>query len=45
MPSQFPISSPCPFERDKGVGCGSFYFGRTPSIFVIFVLDVAIMKD
>ncbi len=25
MPSQFPISSPCPFERNKGVGCGPFY--------------------
>jgi hypothetical protein len=24
VPSQFPISSPCPFERNKGVGCGSF---------------------
>jgi hypothetical protein len=25
MSSQFPISSPCPFERNKGIGCGSFY--------------------
>jgi hypothetical protein len=29
MPFQFPISSPCPFERNKGVGCGSFYCGCT----------------
>jgi hypothetical protein len=29
MSSQFPISSPCPFERNKGVGCGSFYCGCT----------------
>jgi len=44
MPSQFPISSPYPFERNKGVRCGSFYFRRTPTIFVIFVLDVAIIE-
>jgi hypothetical protein len=24
MPSQFPISSPYPFEKDKGIGFGSF---------------------
>jgi hypothetical protein len=29
MPSQFSISSPCPFERNKRVGCGSFYCGCT----------------
>jgi hypothetical protein len=29
MPSQFPISSPCPFERNKEVGCGSFYCAHT----------------
>jgi len=29
MPSQFPISSPCPFERNKGVGSNSFYYGGT----------------
>jgi hypothetical protein len=29
MPSQFPISSPYFFERNKGVVCGSFYYGRT----------------
>jgi hypothetical protein len=29
MPSQFSISSPCPFETNEGVGCGSFYCGRT----------------
>jgi hypothetical protein len=27
MSSQFPISSPCPFERNKGVGCNSLYCG------------------
>ncbi len=27
MPFQFLISSPCPFERKKGVGCGSLYCG------------------
>jgi hypothetical protein len=27
MPSQFPISSLCPFERNKGVGCNSLYCG------------------
>ncbi len=27
MPSQFPISSPCPFEKNKGVGCNSLYYG------------------
>jgi len=27
MPSQFLLSSPCPFERNKGVGCGSLYCG------------------
>jgi hypothetical protein len=29
MPFQFPISSPCPFDMNKGVGCGSFYCGFT----------------
>jgi hypothetical protein len=29
MSFQFPISSPCPFEKDKGVGFGSFYCGLT----------------
>ncbi len=29
MLSQFPISSPYPFENDKRVGFGSFYCGRT----------------
>jgi hypothetical protein len=29
MSSQFPISSPCPFEWNKGVVCGSFYCGPT----------------
>jgi len=29
MPFQFPISSPCPFEKNKGVRCGSFYGGCT----------------
>jgi hypothetical protein len=29
MPSQFPISSPYPFEKDKGIGFGSFYCGCT----------------
>ncbi len=27
MSFQFPISSPCPFERNKGVGSGSLYYG------------------
>jgi len=26
----FPISSPCPLKRNKGVGCGSFYCGCNP---------------
>jgi hypothetical protein len=30
MQFQFPISSPYPFERNKGIGCGSFYYGHTP---------------
>jgi hypothetical protein len=29
MPSQFPILSPYSFERNKTVGCGSFYYGCT----------------
>jgi hypothetical protein len=29
MPSQFPISNPYLFEKNKGVGCGSFYYGCT----------------
>jgi hypothetical protein len=28
MPSQFPISNPYPFEKDKGDGLGSFYYGH-----------------
>jgi hypothetical protein len=34
----------CPFERNKGVGYDSFYFGCTPTIFVIFVLNVATIE-
>jgi hypothetical protein len=29
MSFQFPISSPCLFKRNKGVGCDSFYCGCT----------------
>jgi hypothetical protein len=37
MPSQFPISSPYPFEKDKGVGFGSFYYGHTHvHVYMIF---------
>jgi hypothetical protein len=35
MPSQFPISSPCPFERNKGIGCGSIYYGYSHGVFKI----------
>jgi hypothetical protein len=27
MPFQFSISNPYHFERNKGVGCGSLYYG------------------
>ncbi len=27
-------SSPCPFERNKGIGCGSFYYEHTQPRFV-----------
>jgi hypothetical protein len=30
MPPQFPISSPCPFERNNGVGCDSFLLWMHP---------------
>jgi hypothetical protein len=29
MQFQFPISSPCLFEKDKGIEVGSFYCGHT----------------
>jgi hypothetical protein len=33
MPSQFPISNPYLFEKDKGVGFGSFYCGHAHLIY------------
>jgi hypothetical protein len=42
MPSQFPISSPYFFERNKGVGCGSFYYGHTFIELLLGSMDVGI---
>jgi hypothetical protein len=46
MSSQFPISSPCPFERKKKVGCGSFYCGYTlRPYFEIYMLGVGTLIE
>jgi hypothetical protein len=38
MPFQFPISSPYLFEKDKGVGFGSLYYGCTQKLLEYFPL-------
>ncbi len=38
MPSQFPISNPCPFERNNGVGCGALYRGFAQNGFSIWCI-------
>jgi hypothetical protein len=35
MPFQLPISSPYPFEKDKGIGFGSFYCGCTQIFYLM----------
>jgi hypothetical protein len=34
MPFQFPISRVYSFEKDKGIGFGSFYYGCAPPLFI-----------
>jgi hypothetical protein len=38
MSSQFPISSPYLFEKDKGVGFGSFYCGCTLTLLLLHIV-------
>jgi hypothetical protein len=45
MPSQFPISSPCPFGRNKGVGFGSFYLDVLGSGNAIFSNQTHLMYN
>jgi hypothetical protein len=46
MSSQFPISIPCPFEKKKRVGCGSFYYGHTlRPYFEVYVFRVGTLIE
>jgi hypothetical protein len=45
MPSQFSISNPCPFGKNKGVGFGSFYLDVPGSGNVVFCNQTHLMYN